>query len=94
MARKFIRKPSLRPVEKPKSPLKGIDLSEINYKNLELLRQFVGDRGKIKSRELTGVTVQEQRRIVNAIKNARELALLPFVEIKQQVRKPRTFNKR
>jgi ribosomal protein S18 len=43
-----------------------------------LLRKFVSDRGKIRSRRITGVTVQEQRKIAKAVKNAREMALLPY----------------
>ena len=43
-----------------------------------LLRKFISDRGKIRSRRITGVTVQEQRELSKAIKNAREMALLPY----------------
>ena len=42
-----------------------------------LLRKFISDRGKIRARRVTGVSVQEQRLIANAVKNAREMALLP-----------------
>ena len=51
---------------------------EIDYKDVALLRKFISDRGKIRSRRITGVTVQEQRKISKAIKNAREMALLPY----------------
>ena len=51
---------------------------EIDYKDVALLRKFISDRGKIRSRRITGVTVQEQREISKAIKNAREMALLPY----------------
>ena len=40
--------------------------------------KFISDRGKIRSRRITGVTVQEQRELSKAIKNAREMALLPY----------------
>ncbi|HAG62645.1 MAG TPA: 30S ribosomal protein S18, partial [Kocuria sp.] len=43
-----------------------------------LLRKFISDRGKIRARRVTGVSVQEQRKIAQAIKNAREVALLPY----------------
>ena len=46
--------------------------------DVALLRKFISDRGKIRSRRITGVTVQEQREISKAIKNAREMALLPY----------------
>ncbi|MGN6404232.1 30S ribosomal protein S18, partial [Sinomonas sp.] len=48
------------------------------YKDVALLRKFISDRGKIRARRVTGVTVQEQRKIAQAIKNAREVALLPY----------------
>lgn len=81
---KIIKKKINKKIETPSvSPLKNTPRSEINYKNVELLKKFIQDRGKIRSREITGVTIQEQRLLANAIKNARELALLPFV---QQVR--------
>ena len=51
---------------------------EIDYKDVALLRKFISDRGKIRSRRITGVTVQEQRELSKAIKNAREMALLPY----------------
>ena len=54
------------------------DGTEIDYKDVALLRKFISDRGKIRSRRITGVTVQEQREISKAIKNAREMALLPY----------------
>ena len=53
-------------------------VTEIDYKDVALLRKFISDRGKIRSRRITGVTVQEQREISKAIKNAREMALLPY----------------
>ena len=42
------------------------------------LRRFISDRGKIRSRRITGVSVQQQRELARAIKNAREMALLPY----------------
>ena len=43
-----------------------------------LLRKFISDRGKIRARRVTGVSTQEQRKIARAVKNAREMALLPY----------------
>lgn len=60
--------------EKSKNP----DAKGIDYKDVNLLRKFISDRGKIRARRVTGVTVQEQRKIAMAIKNAREVALLPY----------------
>lgn len=53
-------------------------MSHIDYKDTDLLRAFISDRGKIRGRRVTGVTVQQQRRLAAAIKNAREMALLPY----------------
>ena len=50
----------------------------VDYKDLHLLRKYLSDRGKIRARRITGVSVQEQRLIARAIKNAREVALLPY----------------
>ncbi|MBI4999627.1 30S ribosomal protein S18 [Candidatus Gottesmanbacteria bacterium] len=52
---------------------------EPDYKKTEELRRFVSERGKIISRERTGICRQHQRKLTIAIKRARILALLPFV---------------
>ena len=51
----------------------------IDYKDVQLLRKFTTDRGKIKPRRVTGTCTQHQRDIALAIKRAREVALLPYV---------------
>jgi small subunit ribosomal protein S18 len=51
----------------------------IDYKDHALLRKFVSDRGKIRARRVTGNCVQHQRDIAVAVKNSREMALLPYV---------------
>ncbi len=50
----------------------------VDYKDLAVLRRFVSDRGKIRSRRVTGACTQYQRRVAIAIRNAREMALLPY----------------
>ena len=52
---------------------------KIDYKDIDLLKLFVTEQGKILPRRATGVTVQQQRQIAKAIKRARALSLLPFV---------------
>ena len=52
---------------------------KIDYKDIDLLRLFITDQGKILPRRATGVTVQQQRKIAKAIKRARILSLFPFV---------------
>jgi len=53
-------------------------IDAINYKDVRLLQQFVAERGKIIPRRLTGVCTPHQRRLTAAIKQARNIALLPF----------------
>jgi small subunit ribosomal protein S18 len=50
----------------------------IDYKDTALLRTYISERGKIRARRVTGNCVQHQRDIAIAVKNAREVALLPF----------------
>ena len=51
----------------------------IDYKDVELLRKFITERGKILPRRITGLTSRQQRDLTKAIKRARILALLPFL---------------
>ncbi len=51
----------------------------MDYKDIALLRKFMSDRGKIRSRRVTGLSAQRQREVAIAIKNAREMALLPYI---------------
>lgn len=53
-------------------------IEAINYKDIRLLAQFVAESGKIVPRRLTGVCTPHQRRLSSAIKQARNIALLPF----------------
>ncbi len=59
------------------SPIKPGD--PIDYKDVDLLRKFVTERGKILPRRITGLTSKQQRDLTVAIKRARILALLPFI---------------
>ena len=71
-------KPPVKPFKKKPDPLKAAKITTIDYKDVALLRKFISDRGKIRSRRITGVSIQEQRELSRAIKNAREMALLPY----------------
>lgn len=68
--------PSIR--TRKRNLLAGLGLSEVDYKDTAALRMFISERGKIRSRQATGLTVQQQRQVSAAIKNAREMALLPY----------------
>ncbi|PKW14168.1 30S ribosomal protein S18 [Saccharopolyspora spinosa] len=67
--RSYRRKPNL---------LQREGVVQVDWKDTSLLRKFISDRGKIRSRRVTGLTTQEQRDVAKAIKNAREMALLPY----------------
>jgi len=58
----------------------------VDYKDVNLLQRFVSDRSKIRNRRVTGNDVQQQRDIANAVKNAREMALLPYTKRVAQTR--------
>ena len=72
------RKPRLNSKFAKLAPVKTIKIEVIDYKDVATLRKFISDRGKIRARRITGVSVQEQRLIARAVKNAREVALLPY----------------
>ncbi|MEU0135827.1 30S ribosomal protein S18 [Streptomyces sp. NPDC006296] len=67
------------PVRKNRpNPLDAARITYIDYKDTDLLRKFISDRGKIRSRRVTRISRQQQRQIATAVKNAREMALLPY----------------
>lgn len=51
----------------------------VDWKDVEYLRQFVPERGKIMPRRISGISAKDQRRLAKAIKRARMMAMLPFV---------------
>ncbi|MGC9499808.1 30S ribosomal protein S18 [Streptomyces sp. WG7] len=78
MPRKSDRKSDGRSARQRPNPLDQAGVTYIDYKDTDLLRKFISDRGKIRSRRVTRVTSQQQRQLARAIKNAREMALLPY----------------
>ncbi|MEU3527980.1 30S ribosomal protein S18 [Streptomyces sp. NPDC038707] len=60
------------------NPLDEAGITTVDYKDTGLLRTFLSDRGKIRGRRVTRVTVRQQRLLARAVKNAREMALLPY----------------
>lgn len=73
MAKQVIRKPKKKVCVFCKEKISYVD-----YKDTNLLRKFVSDRGKIRARRVTGNCTRHQRDVATSIKNARELALLPY----------------
>ncbi|MEU0659005.1 30S ribosomal protein S18 [Streptomyces lavendulocolor] len=67
-----------KPVKSRPNPLDREGIAYVDYKDTDLLRRFLSDRGKIRSRRVTRVSAQQQRQLARAIKNAREMALLPY----------------
>jgi small subunit ribosomal protein S18 len=61
----------------------------VDYKDVNLLQRFVSDRSKIRARRVSGNDVQQQREVATAIKNAREMALLPYTKRVATQRGPR-----
>ena len=53
---------------------------DVNYKDVKLLRRFVNDQGKIMPRRVTGTSSKMHRKLVRAIKRARSIALMPYIE--------------
>jgi small subunit ribosomal protein S18 len=66
------------PARRRYCPLCKEKVEEIHYTDVAALRRFVSDRGKIKTRRVTGACRRHQRQIALAIKTAREMALLPY----------------
>ena len=54
------------------------EADHVDYKDVALLRRFLSDKGKIRGRRVTRVTARQQRLLAAAVKNAREMALLPY----------------
>ena len=73
MAKPVLRKPKKKVCVFCKEKLNYID-----YKDTTLLRKYISDRGKIRARRVTGCCTRHQRDVATAVKNAREVALLPY----------------
>ncbi|MFF2411298.1 30S ribosomal protein S18 [Streptomyces sp. NPDC058092] len=67
-----------KPAKNRPNPLDAAKITYIDDKDTDLLRKFMSDRGKIRSRRVTRISAQQQRQVAAAIKNAREMALLPY----------------
>lgn len=61
---------------KRKCPLSGKNAPEIDYKNIKLLKRYISENGKILPSRITSVSLKKQRKLTNAVKRARSLALL------------------
>ena len=61
-------------------------VAEIDYKNVNALRRYISEKGKIRSRRITGACRRHQVQVAQAVKRAREMALLPYVAEGQEER--------
>ncbi|CAB4851694.1 unannotated protein [freshwater metagenome] len=71
-------KPVLRKVKKKVCIFCKEKVKHVDYKDTPLLRKYISDRGKIRARRVSGNCTQHQRDVAMAVKNAREVALLPY----------------
>ena len=55
-------------------------VQEVDYKNVNQLRRYISEKGKIRTRRITGACRRHQRQVAVAVKRAREMALLPYVQ--------------
>ncbi|MEY3453343.1 MAG: 30S ribosomal protein S18 [Actinobacteria bacterium] len=78
-----------RRYKKKPNPLNPERIVYIDYKDVNLLQRFMSDRSKLRARRMTGADVQQQRDIATAVKNAREMALLPYTKRVAGLRAPR-----
>ena len=79
-----LRKPKKRPNVMVQEKVGFVD-----YKDVNLLQRFMSDRSKLRARRMNGNSVQQQRDIATAVKNAREMALLPYTKRVSAARAPR-----
>jgi len=74
----FKKKPFFR--RRRTCPFSGPDAIKIDYKDVRILSRFISERGKIVPARITSVSAKKQRKLAQAIKRARTLALLPFIQ--------------
>ena len=72
--------PPVKPFKKKPNPLKAAKVTEIDYKDVAKLKKYVSERGKILPRRITGNCAKHQRALTVAIKRARHVALMPYVQ--------------
>ena len=76
MAKRTRSAPSSQKTRRKRTNIRSED---IDYKNVNYLRRYISEKGKIRSRSITGASRRHQQEITLAIKRAREMALLPYV---------------
>jgi small subunit ribosomal protein S18 len=74
-------KPGMKGEVRRYSKLPREEIDKIDYKNVALLQRFITERGKIRSRRVTGLSRRDQSKMARAVKRAREVGLLPYVDV-------------
>ncbi len=74
-----LTKRKARPRKQKACPFTAAGVKVIDYKDVEMLRRFITEQGKILPRRITGVAARHQRKLALAIRRARYIGLLPFV---------------
>ncbi len=82
-------KAAMRKYKKRPNTLNAEKVDYIDYKDVTLLQRFMSDRSKLKARRMNGNSVQQRRDVALAVKNAREMALLPYTKRVASARAPR-----
>lgn len=76
---RYLTAPSIDTKKKKYCRFKKSGIKYIDYKDAEFLKKFVNEQGRILPRRLTGTSLKYQKKVAQAVKRARHLALLPFV---------------
>ena len=76
---RYLTAPAIDTMKKMYCRFKKSGIKYIDYKDPEFLKKFLNEQGKILPRRITGTSLKYQRRVAQAVKRARHLALLPFV---------------
>ena len=76
---RFLNPPSVEVKKKQYCRFKKAGIKYVDYKDAEFLKRFLNEQGKILPRRLTGTSLKFQRKVAQAVKRARHLALLPYV---------------
>jgi small subunit ribosomal protein S18 len=71
--------PAAGPIRKKNCWFCRMKVEEVDYKDVNQLRRYISEKGKIRSRRITGACRRHQRQVAVAVKRAREMALLPYV---------------
>ena len=76
-------KPATEFKRRKRRPKVKFKVEDINYKNVDLLKNFMNDKGKISPARVTGLEAKIQRKIAKAIKRSRQIALMPYTRIEK-----------